>query len=409
MQKDVKVEEAVMRRLSPLNALNDDSFLQLVSSTRSFSLSPGAVLESRLESGWMIYITSGKVLHINYKGERYGSVEAGTSAANEQLFGGETFEGNVEAKTPVEFLRVDKLLYEVLSARQLAAGTSVVEIDFDEDDAAIFSSIYDAFAAKRLKVPSLPEVLQEVNRAIGDPDMGFAEIANIVQKDPPYTARLLLLANSPAYRGAGQVSTLSMAISRIGVKNVRSLLMGVAVDRMIGSVHPQAVGLLRDFYQLASKVAALAFVLAKRLQTVPPERALMAGLLHRLGKVPIVSYAFEVLTPVPDSQRISGASDRMIPPVTSWMLSEWGMDAEICDVADHADDWFRPCGESLGLLEVIIAARLLHSMKEDENPQVLLGDTPIGVRLIEMGLDINDPDAFFNEIAEELEVAQELV
>jgi len=409
VQQDALISESLMRRFAPVNSLSDENFNQIVKSARSFSLPPGAVLESRLESGWLVYIVSGKMLLTNSKGERYGAFEANTAAAESPIFTGEPTEGNAVARTAVEYLRIDRLLLEVLATRQLDAGTEVLDIDFDEDDALIFSSIYDAFAAKSLKVPSLPEVLQAVNKAIGDPNMGFAEIAQIIQQDPPYTARLLLLANSPVYQGSGKASTLSFAISRIGVKNVRNLLMGVAVERMIGDVNPKAIGMLREFYSDAADIAALCFVLAKRLATGSEERALMAGLLHQLGKVPIVTYAFDVLTPAPDPARISGASDRLIPPITSWMLSEWGMDAELCDVADYGADWMRPCGETLGLIEIVIAARLLHGMRVNEQPDVILCDTPIGARLIELGLAVNEPEEFFAEIAEELEAARELV
>lgn len=409
MQQDVFVDEVTMRRLEPLTALNDDNFRQLVSSTRSYSLPPGAVLDSRQESGWFVYVVSGKIVHINGQGERYSAVEANSPAALVPVFSGELDEGNIEAKTHVEVLRVDRLLHEVLASRQTDAGTEVLEIDFDEDDAAIFSSIYDAFEAKCLKVPSLPEVLMKVNQAIGDPDMGFAEIAQIIQKDPPYTARLIVLANSPAYQGNGAVNTLSFAISRIGVESTRNLLMGVAVERMINDVHPKAVGLLREFYQRASDIAALCFVLARRVGTVPEERALMAGLLHRLGKVPIVSHAFDVLEPAPHPDRISGASDRLIAPVTSWMLSEWGMDAELCDVADGAEDWYRSCGNHLGLLEIVIAAGLLYYYQKDLRAPAQIELTPIGRHLMELGIDVSDTDAFFADIAEDLEVARQLV
>lgn len=409
MQQDVFVDNVIMRRLAPLNGLSDAHFEQIVASTHSFSLPPGAVLEGRSEGGWFIYVVSGTMLHVNSRGERYGVVEAKTPSAEVPLFNDELEEGNAEAKTHCEILRVDRLLYQVLKSRQTDAGTEVVEIDFDEDDALIFSSIYDAFEAKCLKVPSLPEVLMKVNKAIGDPDMGFAEIAQIIQKDPPYTARLIVLANSPAYQGNGNINTLSFAISRIGVESTRNLLMGVAVERMMGDVHPKAVGLLRKFYQHASEIAALCFVLARRVGSVPEERALMAGLLHRLGKVPIVSHAFDVLEPLPDPDRISGAADRLIAPITSWMLSEWGMDAELCDVADSATDWYRPCGEHLGLLEIVIAAGLLHSEQDGREPHAQIKLTPIGQRLMELGLDISDSEAFFADIAEDLEAARQLV
>ena len=409
MNQKAFVDKVAVRRFSPLNSLSDTHFDQIALSARCFELPAGTVLQSRLEAGWLIYVLNGRMLHINSKEERYGAVEGATPSAEVPLFTGDGRESGAEAKTRVKILRVDRLLFEVLASREVDTATEVLDIDFDEDDAAIFSSIYDAFADKRLKVPSLPEVLMAVNKAIEDPNMGFKEIATIIQKDPPYTARLLLLANSAAFKGNGSVDTLSFAISRIGVKNVRHLLMGVAVEKMICDVHPSAVGQLREFYREAGEIAALCFVLAKRLGTVPEEQALLAGLLHQLGTVPIVSHAFDVLTPEPDPRRISEAADRLIPSISGWMLSEWGMDAELCDTAESATDWYRPCPESLGLIEVVIAARLLHSAKEGGIPPVSLADTSVGARLIELGLDVRDTEKFYADIASDLDIALQLV
>ncbi len=408
MEKDIFVDDAVMRHLAPLHLLNEVNYQRIVASAKSFSLPPGAKLHSKLEAGWFVYVVSGKLLLQNAQGETFGVVEARSAAAESPVFNHEQ-DGDAQAKTHVEFVRVDKLLFEVMASRQTEECTEVAEISFDEDDATIFASLYDAFEADELKVPSLPEVLVSVNKAIADPDMGFAEIAAIIQRDPPYTAKLLQLANSPAYQGNGQTSTLSFAISRIGVEAVRSLITAVAVAEMVENVHASAVEPLRQFYQEASEIAALCFVLARRLGSVPEERALMAGLLHRLGMVPIVSHASDVLEPTPDAARIQGVAERLIEPVSGWLLSEWGLDAELSDVAESASDYYRVCDSHLGLTEVVIAARLLCQAELGKEPSVVLAETPIGARLIEQGLDVGDVDAFFEQIAEDLEAARSLV
>lgn len=408
VEADIFVEDAVMRHLAPLNLLNEGSYKRVVESARSFSLPPGASIKSKFEEQWFIYLVSGKLLLLNRLNETYGVLEARSAAAESPVFG-HGQDGNAQAKTHVEFLRVDKMLYEILVARQTQEATEVAEISFDEDDAEIFASLYDAFESNQLKVPSLPEVLVAVNKAIADPDMGFVEIAAIIQKDPPYTAKLLQLANSPAYQGAGQTSTLSFAISRIGVEAVRSLITAVAVSEMVENVHPSAVEPLRLFYQEAAEIAALCFVLARRIGTIPEERALMAGLLHRLGMVPIVSHASDVLQPTPEPARIRAVAGRLIEPVSGWLLSEWGLDGELCDVAESATDYYRPCDKHLGIMEVVIAARLLCLAEQGVESEVNLADTPIGARLIAEGVDISDTSAFLMEIAEELEAARALL
>jgi len=408
VQNDLLIHEAKLRHLAPLNMLDDANLQHVADTARSFSLPEGAALQWKSETGWLIYVLSGRLVLLNSKGDRCGSFEGGRQEAAQPVFTSDYEGGSAQARSPVEFMRVDRLLYDVLISRQVASGTEVAEVSFEEDDTAIFSSLYDAFAAEELQVPSLPEVMIAVNKAISDPDMGFAEIAAIIQKDPPYTARLIQMANSPAYASANEVTTLSFAISRIGTESVRSLVMALAVSDMVDNVHPSAVESLRRFYQDASEIAALSFVLARRVGSVPEERALMAGLLHRLGMVPIVSHACEALPAPLDTAGIEGVADRLIEPVTSWLLSEWGLDAELCDVAESASDWYRNC-EEIGLLEVVIAARLLHATAQGREAPAVLAETPIGQKFIVSGLALGDLEAFLADAAEDLEAARQLV
>lgn len=66
-------------------------------------------------------------------------------------------------------------------------------------------------------LPSLPSVVVRIIEASKDPEIGLADVADIISIDPALSAKLLKIANSPAYARAHQATTLRDALSIMGL------------------------------------------------------------------------------------------------------------------------------------------------------------------------------------------------
>lgn len=144
-----------------------------------------------------------------------------------------------------------------------------------------------------VKDPSFPDIVIRINRALKHDNCDVEKLSRIVATEPALAARLLTLANSALLqRGGKEVGDLRSAISRLGHEMVRNVAMSVAVEQIfMGSSLCGQRDRLRAVFRDATDVAAMSFSLAKNLTSINPDEALMAGLLHNVGKLYILMQA----------------------------------------------------------------------------------------------------------------------
>ena len=76
-------------------------------------------------------------------------------------------------------------------------------------------------------IPSLPSLYGEIVDRTSDPNVTLEEIAETIAKDPAMTAKILKLVNSAFFGLRRDVSSLSEAISYLGIDTIKSLVLTV--------------------------------------------------------------------------------------------------------------------------------------------------------------------------------------
>jgi HD-like signal output (HDOD) protein len=83
---------------------------------------------------------------------------------------------------------------------------------------------------------TLPEVALRISGMADDPTTSSADIGREISKDAALTARLLRVANSPAFGQHGKIATISRAITVLGVRQVRDLTVGLTAIRTFDGI-----------------------------------------------------------------------------------------------------------------------------------------------------------------------------
>jgi HD-like signal output (HDOD) protein len=119
------------------------------------------------------------------------------------------------------------------------------------------------------------------------------QLVRIVGSEPALAARMLKMANSAALNRSGKsVGDLRTAINRMGYNMVRSAAISFAMAQIRKGSKLKAIEAdLKRLWEEATHVAALAFVIAKKRSAVNPDEAMLAGLLHGIGKLYILTRA----------------------------------------------------------------------------------------------------------------------
>ena len=136
-------------------------------------------------------------------------------------------------------------------------------------------------------LPSLPAVVMELLGSIGQSNADINQLSAIVSKDQALSAKALRLANSSFYGMQRKVTTMPQAVSILGMNSLRTLITAAAV---IGRFPRNIQGDFdfQGFWQHSIATAVCARLIAKRVG-INPESAFMAGLLHDIGRLVLVT------------------------------------------------------------------------------------------------------------------------
>jgi HDOD domain len=114
------------------------------------------------------------------------------------------------------------------------AGTGTTPAPDDRAAALAFlRSLAAEVSGGTVNLPSFPDVVIRIRKALADPDAKLGQTVKIIGAEPRLAARLLQAANSAAFNPSGKpVTDLKTAVTRLGYRGVQSFSMAFAVQQM---------------------------------------------------------------------------------------------------------------------------------------------------------------------------------
>ncbi len=142
-----------------------------------------------------------------------------------------------------------------------------------------------------LVLPSLPEVCLRVRDVAEDVNTTIPQIAELISQDAGLSARIVKVSNSPLMRTSSEVTDLSTAIGRLGINVTSSLAMGLAMEQMFQATSDVVDKRMRMIWSESSEIASICHVMAGRFTKLQPDQAMLGGLVHKIGALPVLAYA----------------------------------------------------------------------------------------------------------------------
>jgi HD-like signal output (HDOD) protein len=227
-------------------------------------------------------------------------------------------------------------------------------------------------SAGRVELPSFPEAAARLQQVLSDDAVTSERIARVISSDAGLAARVLTLANSTLlHRGGTPVTNLKTAITRIGYEHIRTAALAYANAQLrrapdLLSIRPQ----LEVCWQQGVRVAALAHAIAKESRRVRTDEAMLAGLLHNIGKVYLIARASHV----PGQQPFDERSLRpWYPSIGQALIENWKLTEDIAVAVGGQLDTERehegpPDLQDLLIVAVNLAAQMSEHAAGTENP-----------------------------------------
>lgn len=149
-----------------------------------------------------------------------------------------------------------------------------------------------------LILPTLPKVAMQVRNACDDLESTVTLLVDIISKDPALSARIVKYSNSAFMRrGNGQrIESLNIAISRIGLDQLRTIATAMAMEQLFISSHKIISEKISKTWKTSTEMAAMSTTFLKlykdRVKTdLSQEEMLLKGLLYNIGALPILTEA----------------------------------------------------------------------------------------------------------------------
>ena len=155
----------------------------------------------------------------------------------------------------------------------------------------IKQDILDAIENDSIVLPTLPEIALDVREITESEDSSLFDLIEVINKDTALSARLLKVSNSPLFRGANEITNLNMAVNRLGMQYTSNLATGLVMEQMFQATSEMIDTRMRATWQRSTEVAGISHVMAKHYTKLKPDQATLAGLVHKIGVLPILTFA----------------------------------------------------------------------------------------------------------------------
>ena len=194
----------------------------------------------------------------------------------------------------------------------------------------------EAFAATKvgeLNFPTSLEASRRVLKAVENPDIGLATLAKIVVSEPLLSAKVIRLANSVAMNPTNQViRDVRLAVVRVGMDPIKALAMVLIMNQLRQSQrHGGTRNLSSRLWERSINVAALAYVIAKKMTTLNPDEAMFAGIVHDLGRFYLLSQVIDYPELLENPAALAETINDLAERATKMVLGELNLPASVVD------------------------------------------------------------------------------
>lgn len=334
-----------LRRFDRLGEIPTDQLIEICDKAEWLNVKKKALLiDLGSDEASTIFLLKGNVL-LEATDGRKKIIQHPDQAANSPISRLRPSTYKVTALTPVSYLKIDNALLKGIyesdePSTLLATQYEVSESSEEESDshAQLLMHIYEDLNHDRLKILSWYPVSRQIaNQALGE-KKDIRRLTQYVMLDPT----LLLKIIRASTRVDDKATSLAgeEAISRLGIAAVHKLIF---LNLFSESVHTRD-DIFRNAYLAAWErsitVSAVSKLLALNKHHHNPDYISLAGLLHNIGELVLISYSYGFPAPMAredldDCIRLYAAE------VGKVILSHWKMPHKLTEAVTQSRNWLR--------------------------------------------------------------------
>jgi HD-like signal output (HDOD) protein len=211
-------------------------------------------------------------------------------------------------------------------------------------------------------LPPLPSLVFRILDLLADPEFAMDKLEKLIGQDQSLVAKLIKVSNSVLYGGTGDVHSLREALTRLGMKIVKGLVITTSTRILFPKTNSGMGILSKALWEHSVECGLAAQCVARKIGYSSPEEAFVGGVLHDIGKLVIMLKLPEQYRQIEKTSKSEGTNELDIESqllgfdhtmIGEKLMNKWGMPTNLKDCV-RLHHRFRE-KEANGLLIPIIA------------------------------------------------------
>jgi putative nucleotidyltransferase with HDIG domain len=270
----------------------------------------------------------------------------------------------------------------------------------------LIEELLNEVATDKLVLPSLPEIALKVRDAVEDPEVNTTKLAKVITMDAALTARLIQIANSPLVRGSREIDSVETAVVRMGNTMVKNVVNSLIVQQIFQPTTELSDKKMHLFWQHSAQVAAICHALAA-FARLKPDQALLAGLVHDIGALPIIKRAEDIPELVDNEELLDNVIRHIHPQIGKSILQKWEFPQAIVQAAAEHENLTRSHDGPADYADLVTVANLQSYV--GENHRLASVDWSGVPAFAKLGLDTEVSVVDMEENGEQLKEVQNIL
>ncbi len=223
------------------------------------------------------------------------------------------------------------------------------------------------------RLPAMPQILLKLIEQCQTDDVGMSALAELISKDPGMAGKILAIANSSAYHRNSRKVGLEHSLMTLGVEMIKTLVISESVLQVFNNFSHSSSTDLRSFWKHSLSSAVLAREIAATMKYPHLEEAYLAGLLHDVGRLALLStankeYAANFLAR--DDETLSDLEEQTFKithqEAGAWLIERWNLDSFLSDSVLYHHDPVSRLENTHPLIRIVRLAHLMSVYDTDD-------------------------------------------
>jgi putative nucleotidyltransferase with HDIG domain len=242
----------------------------------------------------------------------------------------------------------------------------------------------------KLVLPTLPEIALKIRELLKQEHSSLEDLASLINKDAAITARLMQIANSALFRTGAPITTVDNAIKRLGRSTIENIVIGMAMEKLFVASTPLTDRKLKEVWQHSMDVSMLATTYSRKIPHLKSDLAMLAGLVHDIGILPIITLLEEYPDLLQDESKIDELIMSAHVQVGTAIAQKWNFPALITDAVKYHEDLGHVSGAKATYTDLVIVANLLSEYHVGRRSEINVAAIPAFEQLGMQDIDLEN-------------------